>query len=183
MIFNPASYLHNACHATLPPMLCQHSDVLLYLAPTVPMAIIIYQLSRRHPFFFLFLLTGTICHELAHLCVGFLTGARPADFSLIPRRKDTHWVLGSVSFSNLRWYNAAPTALAPFLILVVPFVVAAIRTSSGYQFTSVDLLILLAITPQFLSFWPSATDWKLALLSWPYLAGALIWWLMQRFWG
>jgi len=40
-------------------------------------------------------------------------------------------------------------------------------------------LLTLVLAPQFLSFWPSPVDWKLALRSWPYLliiaAAAIAW--------
>jgi hypothetical protein len=74
-----------------------------------------------------------------------------------------------VTFANLRWYNAAPAALAPFLVLALPFAVAWWRTRAPWHFGPVDLALTPVLAPQFLSFWPSPVDWKLALRSWPYL--------------
>ena len=163
--------------AALGPV-CGYADVLMYLAPSVLLALVIRFLSARHPFFFLFTLAGTICHELAHFCVGLLTAARPASFSIFPRRVGHGWELGSVMLTRVRWYNAAPAALAPFLILSLPFLVAAWRTPPGWHFESLDLLLAFAVAPQFLACWPSAIDWKIAARSWPYLAiAALLWWL------
>jgi hypothetical protein len=79
------------------------------------------------------------------------------------------WELGSVTFANLRWYNAAPAALAPLLVLLVPFAVALWRTRPGWQFEPFDLALTLVLAPQWLSFWPSPVDWRLAARSWPYL--------------
>jgi hypothetical protein len=129
--------------------------------------------------FFVFSVVGTLCHELAHFSVGLLLGAEPVGFTIIPRRNGRTWELGSVSFANLRWYNAAPAALAPFLVLLVPLAVAWWRTRSPWRFGPADLVLTLVLAPQFLSFWPSPVDWKLALRSWPYLliiAAALIAW-------
>jgi hypothetical protein len=105
--------------------------------------------------------------------------------SVLPRRikrpKGGHnWELGSVTFANLRWYNAAPAALAPLLVLAVPLAVAWWRTRGPWHFGPADLALTLLLAPQFLSFWPSPVDWKLALRSWPYLVlvpacGALVW--------
>lgn len=168
---------HNNCRAFVPELVCGHTDLIVYIAPSIFLAILIGILSRKHPFFFLFQLTGTICHELAHLCVGLLTGARPASFSIIPLRVGSTWVLGSVVLTNVRWYNAAPAALAPFLILILPLLVAYWRTRAGVRFEMIDLILALVLAPQFLSFWPSAADWKIAIRSWPYLAlGVLAWW-------
>ena len=161
---------------------CGYADVALYLAPSLLLALLIRFLSARHPFFFLFTLSGTICHELAHFCVGLLTAAHPASFSIVPRRVGRRWELGSVLLTRVRWYNAAPAALAPFLILALPFLVAAWRTPPGWHFELLDLLLAFAVAPQFLACWPSAIDWKIAARSWPYLAiAALLWWLQAAF--
>ena len=160
------------CDASWPAMLalaCRHGDLLLYLAPSAALAIVIRLLAGVHPFFFLFTAVGTACHELAHFLIGLLTNAKPQGLSLIPRRTGKGWLLGSVTLGHLRWYNAAPTALAPLLIIVIPFAVAWWRTRGGLHFRPVDLAIAFALAPQFLSFWPSSIDWKIALRSWPYV--------------
>lgn len=166
-----------SCSALMPAVVCRHREVLLYLAPSVALALVIRALSRRHPFFFLFTLAGTVCHELAHFCVGLVTCARPAQFTVVPRRVGHGWELGSVKLTRVRWYNAAPSALAPFLVLLLPFMVAAWRTPPGWHFHLLDLLLAFAVAPQFLACWPSAVDWKIALHSWPYLLiAAALWW-------
>lgn len=170
------------CVAIAPAWFCRHSDVLLYLAPSLLLALVIRRLSACHPFFFLFTLAGTICHELAHFCVGMLTGARPAAFTVIPRRVGNGWQLGSVSLTRVRWYNAAPAALAPFLVAVLPLLVALWRTRPGWHFESIDLLLAFAVAPQFLACWPSSVDWKISLRSWPYLLIALLAWCAVQHW-
>lgn len=160
--------LSAACGTVAPAWLCQHIDVLLYLLPSAALAVVIRILAGTHPFFFLLTLAGTLCHELMHLLAGWLTGAKPGRFTVIPVKKAGHWELGSVTLNRVRWYNAAPAALAPLLILLIPFVVAWWRTGPGWKFQPLDLLIAFALAPQFLSFWPSAVDWRIAARSWPY---------------
>ncbi len=144
--------------------------MLIYLAPSVALAFLIRLLAGTHPVFFLFTLSGTICHELAHFVVGKLTWAGPESFTVIPRRKARHWQLGSVTLARVRWYNAAPAALAPLLIILIPVGVAWWRTRhQPWHFTAVDVLMAFALAPQFLSFWPSASDWRIAMKSWPVL--------------
>lgn len=166
------------CAAIAP--LCQYRsamfDVMLYLAPSAVLALLIRRLAAWHPFFLLFRLAGTICHELAHFFVGLVTYARPEAFSVMPRRMANGWQLGSVSLTRVRWYNAAPAALAPFLVAGVPLLVAIWRTRPGWQFEGIDLLLAFAVAPQFLACWPSAADWKISCRSWPYLfIGGLLW--------
>ena len=156
------------CRAHAPELLCQHSEVLLYLVPSVLLALVIRFLAGTHPVFFVFTLAGTVCHELAHFVLGWLTGARPASLTVIPRRKGRNWELGSVTLTHVRWYNAAPAALAPLLIILIPFGVAWWRTRQPWQFEPLDILVAFALAPQFLSFWPSWVDWKIALRSWPW---------------
>jgi hypothetical protein len=169
--------LAQSCRAFAPKYLCHHLDVLIYLAPSAALALMIYLLGRRHDFFIVFYFAGTICHELAHFLAGLMTGAKPGRFTVIPRRSGREWTLGYVEFKNLRWFNAAPTALAPFLILLIPVGVALWRVARPWSFDWTDLGIAFLLAPQFLSFWPSRQDWGLAVASWPYLvlAGGGLW--------
>ena len=148
--------------------------MLLYLAPSCALALLLWIGSSAHPFFFVFTAAGTLCHELAHFSVGLLTNAEPVGLSVLPRRikrpgKGHNWELGSVTFANLRWYNAAPSALAPLVVLGLPFAVAWWRTRHGWTFAPLDLLLAVFLAPQFLSFWPSPVDWRLAARSWPWI--------------
>lgn len=167
------------CTTWLPAAACAGGDMLLYLIPSAALALLLWIASGAHPFFFLFTAAGTLCHELAHFSVGLLTNAEPVGMSIFPRKirkpgKGHNWELGSVSFANLRWYNAAPAALAPLLILALPFGVAWWRTRHGWVFEPVDLLLTFILAPQFLSFWPSPVDWRLAARSWPWIPIGII---------
>ncbi|WP_323141366.1 hypothetical protein [Massilia phyllosphaerae] len=170
------SVLH-ACTSMLPPMLspllpawgCDMAAMGLYLVPSLALAFLIWIVTAAHPWFFIFSAAGTLCHELAHFSVGLLLGAKPVGFSIMPRRRGRTWELGSVTFANLRWYNAAPAALAPFLVLLLPLAAAWWRTRGDWRFGPADLALTLLLAPQFLSFWPSPVDWKLARRSWPWL--------------
>ena len=65
---------------------------------------------------------GTLLHELMHFVVGLIMNARPCNFSLIPRRSEEGgYVMGSVGFTNITFYNAVPAALAPLLLLPIGF--------------------------------------------------------------
>ena len=174
------------CAAWLPAALCAQADLLLYLLPSAALAWLLWIGSSAHPAFFVFTAAGTLSHELAHFSVGLLTNAEPIGLSVIPRRikkpgKGHNWELGSVTFANLRWYNAAPAALAPLLVLLVPLAVAWWRTRSAWHFGPADLALTLLLAPQFLSFWPSPVDWRLAVRSWPWLVIAVLAALLFQF--
>lgn len=173
-----------ACRSLLPDVLCQNSEMAVYLLPSVLLALLIRVLAGRHPVFFIFTLAGTLCHELAHALAGALSGAAPSSLTIIPRRKGRHWELGSVTLNRVRWYNAAPAALAPLLILAIPLIVAWWRTRGAWTFHVGDVLIAFLLAPQLLSFWPSAVDWRIAARSWPYLFIIVpLAWLFARYCG
>lgn len=173
----------SGCSAWLPAAACAVAapslDILIYLIPSAALAVLLWIGAAAHPAFFVFTAAGTLCHELAHFSVGLLTNAEPIGMSVVPRRiklakgskgqgRAHNWELGSVTFANLRWYNAAPAALAPLLVLFVPIGVAWWRTRGGLAFEPLDLALMALLAPQFLSFWPSPVDWKLAARSWPW---------------
>lgn len=65
---------------------------------------------------------GTLLHELMHFLVGAFLNARPCNFTLLPRRNlEGDYVMGSVGFQNITFYNAVPAALAPLLLLPIGF--------------------------------------------------------------
>lgn len=65
---------------------------------------------------------GTLLHELMHFLVGLLFNAKPCNFTIIPRRSaEGHYVMGSVGFTNITFYNAIPASMAPMLLLPIGF--------------------------------------------------------------
>lgn len=65
---------------------------------------------------------GTFLHETMHFFIGLLMNAKPCNFTLIPRRGDHGgYVMGSVGFRNVTFYNAIPASMAPLLLLPIGF--------------------------------------------------------------
>lgn len=65
---------------------------------------------------------GTILHELMHYLVGLFLNARPCNFTVFPRRgEDGNYVMGSVGFRNVTFYNAVPSSMAPLILLPLGF--------------------------------------------------------------
>ena len=171
----------------------------MYLVPVAALALLLRSATGVHPVFFIFTVAGTLCHELAHFFAGLVANARPVGLTVIPRwigrgkrgSGNGHWELGSVTFANLSWYNAAPAALAPLMVLAIPLAVAWWRTRAiaapGAHYGPADLALAFLLAPQLLSFWPSPVDWRLAARSWPWLpilgTAALAWWGWRAGWA
>ncbi|MGD9637655.1 MAG: hypothetical protein AB7U85_01180 [Alphaproteobacteria bacterium] len=65
---------------------------------------------------------GTFLHELCHFVIGTITNARPIDFEILPKKAGPgFYTMGSVSFENIKYYNAVPSAMAPLLLLPFGF--------------------------------------------------------------
>ncbi len=65
---------------------------------------------------------GTVLHEFMHFFVGMILNARPCNFTIFPRRgEDGNYVMGSVGFRNVTFYNAVPASMAPLLLLPIGF--------------------------------------------------------------
>ena len=94
---------------------------LLYLAILVATLLVFQRLKRLFLLFSLAVLPGTLCHELCHLCVGGLLGGQPTRFTVLPKREGRVWVMGSVTFAQVRWYNAFFLGLAPLLLLPLAY--------------------------------------------------------------
>ena len=140
------------------------SDIALHAMITLALLIAVLWL-RRWPLVYAFsILPGTIAHELLHFLAGWVMGAKPISLSITPRPKaGGGWVLGSVVFTNLRWWNSPLVGLAPMALLPcgayllfasIPLPLLSI-SGAGIKLVAVQSLI---------AGWPSPTDWAHAII-------------------
>lgn len=66
---------------------------------------------------------GTFLHEFMHFIVGIFMNAHPESLELFPKKSPDGegYVMGSVTFSNMTFYNAFPTAFAPLGLLIIGY--------------------------------------------------------------
>ncbi len=158
---------------------------LLYVAPSLLLAALISFFSARLLTAWFVRLPATLIHELLHMLVGFFTFGGPVNFSIFPRRIGPgRWMLGSVGFRNLTWYNSALIALAPFLSLPLAVWLVLWRVQNGHGITLADLGYWFLVGEMLIAAWPSPTDYQLALKSWPIpvVAGAIYYVRLHGFW-
>ena len=126
---------------------------------------------------------GTLLHELLHLVVGGFMNARPCNFTIIPKRDVSGgYVMGSVGFRNICFYNAIPAALAPLLLLPIGFYINRyVLPLIPMNLTNYILYVLLqTIIVQ--NAVPSQTDWRIAgmykrgILLYLLLFGVIVYW-------
>lgn len=111
---------------------------------------------------------GTLLHETMHFLVGAFLNVRPCNFTIFPRRDLAgNYVMGSVGFRNINFYNAFPSAMAPLLLLPI-----------GYMVNEYILPILPATLPNYILYVllqtiiienavPSGVDFRVAFSSLP----------------
>jgi hypothetical protein len=110
---------------------------------------------------------GTWLHELSHYLTGFLLCAKPMSFTLWPKRDGDQWVLGSVGFTNLNIWNAAPVAFAPLMLIGLGGLLFVYWSQpafvSGHYLSW--LLSSYVVACCFFSCLPSTTDIRIGALS------------------
>lgn len=107
-------------------------------------------------------LPGTILHETMHFIVGLLLNAKPCNFTIFPRRTENGYVMGSVGFTNITFYNAIPSSMAPLLLLPIGFYLNRyFLPNMAPTFTNYILYVLLQ-TIIIENALPSSADFKVA---------------------
>lgn len=105
---------------------------------------------------------GTILHEAMHFIVGLLLNAKPCNFTLFPRRNENGYVMGSVGFTNITFYNAIPSSMAPLMLLPIGFYLNRyFLPNMTPTFTNYVLYVLLQ-TIIIENALPSSADFKVA---------------------
>lgn len=130
-------------------------------------------------FYSLISLPGVFLHECAHAIVGiiFRAGINLSSFTIFPKRIGDYWVLGSVSFSNINFVNAAPVAMAPLLILLFPWFISHyvnLKALSWYELLGVFVATAIICHASI----PSTQDFKV-MLSKPL--GLILWGMIIYF--
>lgn len=142
----------------------------LTFLPGIALSIIARKVSPWRWMYFLFLWPSTILHEFCHY-LGFLLGGKPVSFNVLPKKQaDGSYLLGSVQFEGLNWFNSFFIGLAPLLILVGLYYLAP---QPGAPI-KVFLIYWVEVGIFFAGALPSAQDLKIALIrGWPVFLAAI----------
>jgi len=109
------------------------------------------------------MLPGTIAHEFMHFIVGVIFNAKPVGFSLIPKKTEGGYTLGSVYFSNINLLNAVPVSMAPFLLIPFSFFLIVFFSDYFLQDNFHKALAGFFLYNLWISSIPSSTDFKVSL--------------------
>lgn len=128
-------------------------------------------------------LAGTIGHEFLHAAVGWVLRAQPTSFSFVPKKSGDTWVLGSVGFTNINLWNAAPVAFAPLLLAGLAWLAFAHWTQPAFaagEYVS-WLISGYVIASSLFACVPSSTDLRVGAASGMMYGalGYLLWWASQ----
>ena len=105
---------------------------------------------------------GTFFHELMHFTVGLFLNAKPTTFCLFPKKVGDGYVMGSVGFRNIKFYNAVPSALAPLLLLVIAYYLDKMFLRVTHITIWEYILYILLQTILIENSIPSPTDFRIA---------------------
>ena len=151
----------------------------VYAGAVMACVLVLYFLRSHLVIFSLAAFPGTLLHELLHFIAGLATFARPTGFSLIPRRMAHAYVLGSVRFAHVRWYNAWFIGLAPLLLLPTALFLLAWRVQSLHGFSPVEILWAYLLATLIYASLPSWPDIKIATGSfWLLVFAAAVYWIV-----
>lgn len=120
----------------------------------------------------------TFIHELSHLVIGFILGASPRRFSVIPKKSGDDYILGHVEFSRLNNFNAPLIAFSPLLgIFIGNAIIGHVSQLNLSLFEEIFFWIFICFFAT--SCLPSTTDIKVCL-SYPigtccYIILILVW--------
>lgn len=151
--------------------------VLLYLAAMAAVLWLLNQAKRSFWLCSLLALPGTICHEACHWTVGKLLHGEPVRFTVMPKREGRGFVLGSVAFKNLRWYNAFFVGMAPLALLPLAYGLLLWRLGSHPRLAWSEAAVVFLLANLVFAALPSWQDLKIAARSpvgWVLLGAALV---------
>lgn len=168
-----AHYLHPLASALATPSGKAYAGVVMA-------GVLLLYALRRHMFIFsLAALPGTLLHELLHFIAGLASLGRPTGFSVIPRRVAHGYILGSVRFAQVRWYNAWCIGLAPLLLLPMALFLLVWRVQGLHGFSPAELLWTYLLATLIYASLPSWPDIKIAASSFWLLAFiAAVYWIV-----
>ncbi|HJV89821.1 MAG TPA: hypothetical protein VJ623_05900 [Holophagaceae bacterium] len=154
------------------------APVVLYLAALTAALWLMNQARRSFWLLSLVALPGTFCHELCHWGIGKLLRAEPVRFTVLPRRQGGGYILGAVTFANLRWYNAFFVGLAPLLLLPLAYALFRWRLGAHPALAWPEAAMVFLLANLVFGSLPSGQDLRIAARSpigWLLLAAGLTW--------
>ncbi len=164
--------------STFAPPTGHPAPVLAYLLALSLALWVMNQARRSFWLISLLALPGTFCHELCHWIMGKVLNAEPVRFTVVPRREGRGYILGAVSFANLRWYNAFFVGLAPLLLLPLAYGLFILRLQAQPSFSWPEAAMVFFLANLVFGALPSGQDLRIAARSpigWLLLAAGLAW--------
>ncbi len=129
---------------------------------------VLIRASQSRDIFWVLAWPGTVVHEVLHYTVGFFLGARPTEISVVPNRTESS-TIGYVSFDNLNWFNALPTAMAPMLAFPLAWWVS---TVVKLEWSLIGVFWVWVVSAVIAQAWPSKVDFAMGTKK---IMGVIFW--------
>jgi len=134
----------------------------------------LFLFNRNSPAFWVIVWPGTVLHEGLHWAVGKALFANPVSFNVLPEKNSD--MIGSVSFSNINWFNCVPVCMAPMLGLPLAFMLYGYLPALDL-WTIQGILTVWIFSAMIAGSWPSYVDFNVAsrhTIGWVFWIGLIV---------
>ena len=142
----------------------------------------LFLFNRNSPSFWLLVWPGTVLHEGLHWTVGKVLFANPVTFNVLPEKNSD--MIGSVSFSNINWFNCVPVCMAP--MLGFPLALALYSYLPAFDLWSIQgLLTVWIFSAMLAASWPSYVDFEVSskyIVGWVFWIGLIVLFIYNNSW-
>ena len=111
-----------------------------------------------------FTFPATFIHELSHLITSIISNGRPISFKVFPKRIERdnmiYYELGSVTSTNITWYNSLFIGLSPFLLWIGAYFLYISISGDILTINNTIKIVLIALLIE--GGFPSIPDYKIA---------------------
>jgi hypothetical protein len=143
---------------------------------------VLFLFNRNSSKFWMLVWPGTVLHEGLHWTVGKILFANPVSFNVLPEKNSD--MIGSVSFSNINWFNCVPVCMAPMLGLPLAFILYSYLPA--FELWTIQGVLTIWIFSAILSAsWPSYVDFKVAsryTMGWVFWIGLIVLLIYNNSW-
>jgi len=139
-------------------------EKVIIISSIVVILFIFKHIKTNFVLYSIFTFPATFIHEVSHLLMSLILNGQPISFKVFPKRiekKDmVYYELGSVTSTNITWYNSLFIGLSPFLLWIGSYFLYISINGDLFTLMNIGKIILIALLLE--GGFPSIPDYKIA---------------------